>query len=93
MSTTSHAARAHAVALPSITSLSFGRAGLELRTFFRRREAVVFTFALPMGVEGKQRLLEEPRAEERARRLLAHLEETAGAEEGRHPFPPGFSAN
>jgi Lon protease-like protein len=53
----------------------------------------VFTFALPMGVEGKQRLLEEPLAEERARRLLAHLEETAGAEEGRHPFPPGFSAN
>jgi ABC-2 type transport system permease protein len=48
MSTTSHAARAHSVALPSVASLSFGRAALELKTFFRRREAVVFTFALPV---------------------------------------------
>ena len=48
MSTTSHAARAHALALPSVTGLSFGRAALELKTFFRRREAVVFTFALPV---------------------------------------------
>jgi ABC-2 type transport system permease protein len=48
MSSTVHAARAGTVALPSVASLSFGRAGLELKTFFRRREAVVFTFALPV---------------------------------------------
>jgi ABC-2 type transport system permease protein len=36
------------VALPSIRSLSVSRAALELKTFFRRREAVVFTFALPV---------------------------------------------
>jgi ABC-2 type transport system permease protein len=48
MTTTSHAARGHAVALPSVASLSFGRAALDLKTFFRRREAVVFTFALPV---------------------------------------------
>ena len=48
MSTATHAAQRPAVALPSITSLSFSRAALELRTFFRRREAVVFTFALPV---------------------------------------------
>ena len=48
MSTATHAAHRSAVALPSITSLSFSRAALELRTFFRRREAVVFTFALPV---------------------------------------------
>ena len=47
MSTATHAHRP-AVALPSVTSLSFGRAALELKTFFRRREAVVFTFALPV---------------------------------------------
>jgi ABC-2 type transport system permease protein len=48
MTATSRAAHAPAVALPSITSLSLGRASLELKTFFRRREAVVFTFALPV---------------------------------------------
>ena len=48
MSTATHAAQRPAVALPSITSLSFSRAALELKTFFRRREAVVFTFALPV---------------------------------------------
>jgi ABC-2 type transport system permease protein len=48
MSATTRAAHASAVALPSVISLSFGRASLELKTFFRRREAVVFTFALPV---------------------------------------------
>ena len=48
MSATTRAAHASAVALPSVTILSFGRAALELKTFFRRREAVVFTFALPV---------------------------------------------
>jgi ABC-2 type transport system permease protein len=48
MSATARAARARTVALPSVTGLSFGRASLELKTFFRRREAVVFTFALPV---------------------------------------------
>src|SRR5262249_48128517 len=48
MSATTGAARASAAALPSVTRLSFGRAGLELKTFFRRREAVVFTFSLPV---------------------------------------------
>jgi ABC-2 type transport system permease protein len=48
MSATTRAANAPAVALPSVASLSFGRASLELKTFFRRREAVVFTFALPV---------------------------------------------
>jgi ABC-2 type transport system permease protein len=41
-------AHAPAAALPSVAGLSFGRAALELKTFFRRREAVVFTFALPV---------------------------------------------
>jgi ABC-2 type transport system permease protein len=48
MSTATHAAHRPAVALPSVTSLSFSRAALELKTFFRRREAVVFTFSLPV---------------------------------------------
>jgi ABC-2 type transport system permease protein len=48
MTATTRGAHAPAVALPSVTSLSFGRAALELKTFFRRREAVVFTFALPV---------------------------------------------
>ena len=48
MSTATHAAHRPAMALPSITSLSVSRAALELKTFFRRREAVVFTFALPV---------------------------------------------
>jgi ABC-2 type transport system permease protein len=48
MSAATRAAHASAVALPSVTGLSFGRASLELKTFFRRREAVVFTFALPV---------------------------------------------
>ena len=48
MSATTRAAHASAVALPSVAGLSFARAALELKTFFRRREAVVFTFALPV---------------------------------------------
>jgi Lon protease-like protein len=56
----------------------------------------VFAFALPVGVELKQELLEEARAEERVRRLLAHLQSGAPppvprAEE--RSFPPDFSAN
>ena len=37
-----------AVALPSAARLSLNRTVLELRSFFRRREAVVFTFSLPV---------------------------------------------
>jgi len=37
-----------AVALPSVTRLSLNRTVLELKSFFRRREAVVFTFSLPV---------------------------------------------
>ncbi len=48
MTATTRGARAPALALPSVAGLSFGRAALELKTFFRRREAVVFTFALPV---------------------------------------------
>jgi ABC-2 type transport system permease protein len=48
MSTATRGAHATALALPSVAGLSFGRASLELKTFFRRREAVVFTFALPV---------------------------------------------
>jgi ABC-2 type transport system permease protein len=36
--------------LPSPLSLGFARAGVELRTFFRQRDAVVFTFALPIVI-------------------------------------------
>ena len=56
----------------------------------------VFAFALPVGVEVKQGLLEEPRAEERVRRLLAHLEQAPPpppAPSEQRPFPPSFSAN
>ena len=55
-----------------------------------------FAYALPVGVEAKQQLLEEPRAEERVRRLLARLDETPalpGAAQQPHQFPPDFSAN
>lgn len=48
MTATTRGAQAPARALPSVAGLSFGRAALELKTFFRRREAVVFTFALPV---------------------------------------------
>lgn len=48
MSTSTYAAPKRAAALPSTASLSFSRAALELRSFFRQREAVVFTFSLPV---------------------------------------------
>jgi ABC-2 type transport system permease protein len=35
-------------ALPTVARISLSRAGLELRSFFRRRETVVFTFSLPV---------------------------------------------
>jgi ABC-2 type transport system permease protein len=35
------------IALPSTLALGLARAGVELKTFFRRRDTVVFTFALP----------------------------------------------
>jgi ABC-2 type transport system permease protein len=37
-----------AAALPSATAIGFKRIGIELRQFFRDKEAAVFTFALPM---------------------------------------------
>jgi ABC-2 type transport system permease protein len=48
MTTTSHAPRPPVAALPSVARISLSRASLELRTFFRGRETVVFTFALPV---------------------------------------------
>jgi Lon protease-like protein len=56
----------------------------------------VFAYALPVGVEAKQQLLEEPQAEARVRRLLSRLEETPppkGAPPAPRPFPPEFSPN
>ena len=56
----------------------------------------VFGFALPLGIEVKEQLLEEIDVERRARRLIAHLEENSPplpAETAPRPFPPGFSAN
>ncbi len=56
----------------------------------------ILSFALPMGVEVKQGLLEEGRVEGRVRRLLAHLEHApppAHAAPSRRHFPPGFSPN
>src|SRR5262245_26985114 len=55
-------------------------------------------FALPLGVEFKQELLEELAVGRRVRRLIRHLETTlppqaATAPEADHPFPPDFSAN
>ena len=48
MTTTLPTLRQPTGALPPLARISFSRAGLELRTFFRRRETVVFTFALPV---------------------------------------------
>lgn len=48
MTTLTPAVRQHAVVLPSVARISVSRAGLELKSFFRRRETVVFTFALPV---------------------------------------------
>ena len=56
----------------------------------------VFSFALPIGVEVKQQLLEDGDVEQRVRRLIAHLEENAPPEPAKpsaRPFPPDFSAN
>ncbi len=56
----------------------------------------VFGFALPIGLEIKQQLLEDADVEQRARRLIAHLEETVPPEPAKppaRPFPPDFSAN
>jgi ABC-2 type transport system permease protein len=44
-SDTAHPARDR---LPGLLTLSFARGGLELRDFFRNRQAVAFTFALPI---------------------------------------------
>jgi ABC-2 type transport system permease protein len=48
MSTATHVAARPAVALPSVTRVSLNRTVLKLKSFFRRREAVVFTFSLPV---------------------------------------------
>ena len=48
MTTAAHAAPRTGVALPSAARLSLSRTALELKSFFRRREAVVFTFSLPV---------------------------------------------
>lgn len=56
----------------------------------------VFGFALPIGLEIKQQLLEDADVEQRAHRLIAHLEENAPPEPAKppsRPFPPDFSAN
>ena len=56
----------------------------------------VFGFALPIGIEVKQQLLEDADVEQRARRLIAHLEENAPpatAEPSPRRFPPDFSSN
>jgi len=43
-----HVATRPAAALPSFTRLSLSRTSVELKSFFRRRESVVFTFSLPV---------------------------------------------
>jgi ABC-2 type transport system permease protein len=48
MSTAINVAARPAAALPSLARVSLSRTGLELKSFFRRREAVVFTFSLPV---------------------------------------------
>jgi Lon protease-like protein len=57
----------------------------------------VFGFALPIGIEVKQQLLEDANVEQRAKRLIAHLEENAPPEPAAQlparKFPPGFSDN
>ncbi len=57
----------------------------------------VFSFALPIGVEVKQKLLEDADVEQRARRLVAHLDAHAPSGSASPPvvrkFPPDFSAN
>jgi Lon protease-like protein len=58
----------------------------------------IFSFALPLGVEVKQELLEELRVENRVRLLLRSLDahappDPAPAAGTPRRFPPGFSAN
>ncbi len=48
MTIAAQAATRPAAALPSLTRLSLSRTSLELKSFFRRRESVVFTFSLPV---------------------------------------------
>jgi Lon protease-like protein len=57
----------------------------------------VFAYALPLAVEMKQELLEEPNVEDRARQLLAQLDALATSETASsgadRKFPPDFSPN
>jgi Lon protease-like protein len=55
----------------------------------------IFSFALPLGLEVKQQLLEELHVERRVRLLLAQLpDKTPSSGEGpKRSFPPTFSAN
>jgi uncharacterized protein len=56
----------------------------------------VFGFALPIEIEVKRQLLEDADVEDRAHRLIAHLETAAPPELIKAPsrrFPPEFSAN
>jgi Lon protease-like protein len=56
----------------------------------------VVSFALPIGVEIKQQLLADADVEERARRLIGHLDAHSPptpAEAVERKFPPDFSAN
>jgi uncharacterized protein len=56
----------------------------------------IFGFNLPIAVEVKQQLLEDAEVEQRARRLVAHLEANAppkAAKASPHRFPPEFSPN
>jgi Lon protease-like protein len=56
----------------------------------------VFSFALPIKPDLKQQLLEDADVEERARRLIAHLDANAPPGSVVAPertFPPDFSAN
>jgi ABC-2 type transport system permease protein len=48
MTTAAQVATRPAAALPSLTRLSLSRTSVELKSFFRRRESVVFTFSLPV---------------------------------------------
>lgn len=53
----------------------------------------VFSFALPLGQELKQRLLEELDVGRRARLLTEHLRQQLGLPSSGRSFPPNFSTN
>jgi Lon protease-like protein len=55
----------------------------------------MLAYALPLSLEEKQEMLDEPRVEERTRHLLAFLEDQLAHLEPRlaRRFPPEFSAN